>query len=130
MKRDMINYFAVGGFVIAGLIALGVVLLALTGRGAAEDDYFVQYRNVSGIQFGTPVYYEGYRVGQVSRIEPQHGDTGTRYRVVLAVQRGWPIPQDSVASSLATGLLGDVSISIAEGKSPQRLEPGAEIAGR
>jgi phospholipid/cholesterol/gamma-HCH transport system substrate-binding protein len=130
MKRDTINYFAVGGFVLAGLIALGAALLAISGRTGPEDDYFVRYRSVAGVRYGTPVYYQGYRIGQVSGIEPEHDATGTRYRVVLAVRSGWPIPRDSIASAIATGLLSDVSISISEGKSPQRLEPGGEIAGR
>ena len=130
MKRDTLNYFAVGGFVLAGLIALGALLLAVSGRGGPEDDYHVHYRNVGGIRYGTPVYYQGYRIGQVSGIEPEHDATGTRYRVVLAVSSGWPIPKDSVASAVATGLLADVSISISEGKSPERLAPGDEIAGR
>ena len=130
MKRDTINYFAVGGFVLAGLIALGAALLAVSGVKGPEDDYFVRYHNVSGIRFGTPVYYQGYRVGQVSEIEPEHDAAGTRYRVVLSVRSGWPIPKDSVASAVATGLLADVSISISEGKSQERLEPGGELAGR
>lgn len=130
MKRDTVNYFAVGGFVLAGLLALGALLLAVTGRSGPEDDYHVWYRNVSGIRFGTPVYYQGYGIGQVRAIEPMHDGEGTRYRVTLAVRSGWPIPKDSVAAAVATGLLADVSISISEGKSPERLAPGDEIAGR
>lgn len=130
MKRDTLNYFAVGGFVLATLIALGALLLAVTGRGGIEDDYIVRYRNVAGIRFGTPVYYQGYRIGQVSGVDPEHDASGTRYRVTLAVNNGWPIPKDSVALAVATGLLADVSISISEGKSAERLTPGDEIAGR
>lgn len=130
MKRDTVNYFAVGGFVLAGAAALGVLLLAVTGRSGPQDDYFVHYRDVTGIRFGTPVYYQGYGIGQVSRIDLEHTPEGTRYRVTLSVENGWPIPEDSVAAAVATGLLGDVSIAISEGKSQARLAPGAEIAGR
>ena len=130
MKRDTVNYFAVGGFVLAGLLALGAVLLAITGQGGPEDDYVVRYRNVTGIRFGTPVYFQGYRIGQVSDIDPEHEADGTRYRVTLSVKSGWPIPEDSIAAAVATGLLADVSIAISEGKSARKLDPGAEIAGR
>ena len=130
MKRDTVNYFAVGGFVLAGLIALGALLLVLTGQRGPEDDYVVRYRNVSGIRIGTPVFYEGYRIGQVSAIDPEHEAGGTHYRVTLSVQNDWPIPEDSIAAALATGLLGDVSIAISEGKSAQRLDPGGELKGR
>lgn len=130
MKRDTVNYFAVGGFVLAGFVALGALLLVLTGKRGPEDDYVVRYRNVTGIRVGTPVYYQGYRIGQVHGIDPEHEAGGTRYRVALTVQRDWPIPEDSIAAAIATGLLGDVSIAISEGKSARKLEPGAEIAGR
>jgi len=130
VKRDTVNYFAVGGFVLAGLIALGVVLLLVTGQRGPEDDYFVKYRDVTGIRLGTPVYFQGYRIGQVTDIDPEHEAGGTRYRVTLSVQSGWPVPEDSIAAAVATGLLADVSIAIREGKSERKLEPGAEIAGR
>jgi len=130
VKRDTINYFAVGGFVLAGLLALGALLLVITGQRGPEDDYVVRYRNVTGVRIGTPVYFQGYRIGQVSDIEPEHEADGTRYRVTLSVQSGWPIPEDSIAAAMATGLLADVSIAISEGKSARRLDPGAEIAGR
>jgi len=130
MKREGVNYFAVGGFVIAGLLALGVALLAVSGVGGPEDDYVVRYRNVSGVRIGTPVYYEGYRIGAVTAIDPEHEATGTRYRVTLSVQSGWPVPEDCIAAAVASGVLGDVTIAISEGKSQRKLEPGAEIAGR
>jgi phospholipid/cholesterol/gamma-HCH transport system substrate-binding protein len=130
VRRDTVNYFAVGGFVLAGLIAFGALMLVLTGQRGPEDEYLVRYRNVTGIRAGTPVFYQGYRIGQVSAIDPEHEATGTRYRVTLAVQRDWPIPEDSIASAVATGLLADVSIAISEGKSASKLAPGAEIAGR
>lgn len=130
MKRDSVNYFVVGGFVLAGVVALGALLLAVTGRSGPRDDYVVRYRDVTGIRFGTPVYYQGYGIGEVSRIDPEHEPGRTRYRVTLSVQRGWPIPEDSVAAVSATGLLADVAIAISGGKSQVHLVPGAEIAGR
>ena len=130
MKRDTVNYFAVGGFVLAGLLGFGALMLVLTGQRGPEDEYLVRYKNVTGIRIGTPVFYQGYRIGQVSDIDPEHEAGGTRYRVTLAVQNDWPIPEDSIAAAVATGLLADVSIAISEGKSATKLEPGAEIAGR
>ena len=110
MKRDTINYVAVGGFVLAMLVALAALLFAITGRSGLMDTYYVQYKNVSGLKYGTPVYYQGYSIGQVDEIAPVHNGGGTRYRVTVSVQNGWPIPKDSIAAIMATGLLADVSI--------------------
>jgi phospholipid/cholesterol/gamma-HCH transport system substrate-binding protein len=130
LKRDTVNYVAVGSFVLVMLGALAAGLLAITGRSGPTDSYFVYYHNVSGIRYGTPVYYQGYGIGQVSGIEPEHVASGTRYRVDLAVRNDWPIPKDSLAAVMTTGLLADVSISIVEGKSAERLTPGSELRGR
>lgn len=130
MRRDTLNYVAVGGFVLAMLAGLAALLFAITGRSGLMDTYYVQYRNVSGLKYGTPVYYQGYGIGQVDGIEPVHNGGGTRYKVTVSVKDGWPIPKDSVAAIMATGLLADVSISIMEGRSPEVLEPGSEMRGQ
>jgi len=130
MKRDTVNYVAVGGFVAAAMIGLAVLLFAITGRSGLMDNYTVQYRNVSGLKYGTPVYYQGYGIGQVDEITPVHNGGGTRYRVGISVQNGWPIPKDSIAAIMATGLLADVSIAIMEGQSAEILEPGSELRGQ
>jgi phospholipid/cholesterol/gamma-HCH transport system substrate-binding protein len=130
MRYDTINYAAVGGFVLLMLVTLGLALYQITGSSGPSDRYHAWYDNVAGVKYGTPVYFEGYPVGEVVKIEPQHGADGVRYRVTLAIQRGWPVPKDSLAAIAATGLLADVSISILEGSSRERLEPGAEIASR
>jgi phospholipid/cholesterol/gamma-HCH transport system substrate-binding protein len=130
MKYDTVNYTAVGGFVLLMLVALGTALYQITGSGGPADHYHAYYGNVAGVKYGTPIYYEGYRVGEVEDVEPEHDENGVRYRVKLAIQRGWPVPSDSVAAIASSGLLSDVSITIIEGTSRERLEPGAEISGR
>jgi phospholipid/cholesterol/gamma-HCH transport system substrate-binding protein len=129
MKRDTINYFAVGVFVIALFAMFLLALYRITGSTGATDEFYVTYANVAGIKFGTPVLYEGYQVGQVENIEPRFPDGDTRYRLTLSVRKGWRIQQDSVAHIEASGLLSTVSIDIKKGKSTSVLAPGAEING-
>lgn len=128
MKRDSINYVLVGAAVLVAFGLLLATLLVITGRGGKATEYHVFYDNVTGLGFGAPVFYEGYRIGQVSDITPQRNGR-TRYRVELALRSDWPIPADSVAQLQSSGLLADVSVGIREGKSRKVLEPGAEIAG-
>ena len=129
MKREHINYFAVGIFVITMFVAFFVVMYFVTGRTGPSEDYFVYYRNVTGLKFGTGVFYEGFRVGQVEEIEPQTGAEGMRYRLTLSIRRDWQIPEDSVAKIVSSGLIAAPQIGIREGSSAVKLQPGDEIQG-
>lgn len=129
MKRDTINYFVVGVFVITLFVAFLMVLYRITGSTGVTDKYYVSYDNVTGIKFGTPVLYEGYQIGQVESIEPVFAGGDTRYRLTLSVRQGWKIQQDSSARIEASGLLSTVSIQIKKGKSSSILAPGDEIKG-
>jgi phospholipid/cholesterol/gamma-HCH transport system substrate-binding protein len=129
MKRDNINYVLVGVIVLVALGLLLSTLAAITGRGGVSTSYYVEFSNVAGLRFGAPVYYEGYKVGQILAIEPQREDGRTRYRVELGVQSDWSIPVDSVAQRQASGLLADMAIGIREGASREVLPAGGELVG-
>ena len=128
MKRDRVNYVLVGAAVLVAFGLLLATLLAITGRGGAQTQYFVYYDNVTGLAYGAPVFYEGFRIGQVDSIEPERNGK-TRYKVFLDVRKDWPIPDDSVARLQSSGLLADMSVGIKEGQSAQMLKPGSEIQG-
>ncbi len=130
MKRDNINYLVVGSLVILVLISFFVFLYQIMGSNGPTEKYFVTYHNVSGIKYGTPVAFEGYKVGQVEIIEPIREEGKTNYRLTLSIEKEWPIPVDSIAKIVASGLLAAVTIDIAEGDSDVLLEPGSEITGR
>lgn len=130
MKRDNLNYAMVGVFVIAMMVAFVVLLFAVTGRSGPTDPYFVEYDNVTGLKFGTGVFYEGYRVGQIEEITPKSTDEGMRYVIELSVLSDWRIPKNSVASVQSSGLISAVTIQINEGDSPEFHAPGDTIAGR
>ena len=133
MKRDTINYVLVGAVVAAAFALLLVVLAVITGRSGSSADYVAHYRNVTGLRYGAPVFYEGFRIGQVTAIDPERapheGKIETRYKVTLAVRQDWPIPKDSVARLTSTGLLADVAVGISEGASSDIAKPGSELAG-
>ncbi len=129
MKRDNVHYLAVGSFVLIALAALLLGIALLNGRTGAADAYYLYYQNVAGLKFGTPVFYEGFQVGQVEEIEPRREADGLRYRLRLHVRHDWPIPEDSVARMIASGLLSAISIEITGGQSGRVLAPGDEIKG-
>lgn len=130
MKRDNINYLLVGVFVLSMLGAFLTLMYFVTGSTGPADRYFVKYKNVTGLKFGTGVFYEGYHVGQIERIEPAAAPTGMEYVLTLSIARGWAIPDDSVAGIVSSGLISAVQIEIDEGINTTNIAPGGEIRGR
>jgi len=130
MKRDNINYLAVGSFVLVGLVLLLGVLYKLTGRVGDSEPYHAYYSNITGLVDGSRVTYEGYQVGFVAGVKPEQTPEGTRYRVDMRIKHGWQIPTDSIARIYAAGLLAETVINIEEGKRRDYLQANAEIPGQ
>ncbi len=129
MKKDHLNYFAVGSFVLAMMALLIASLLYISGQGDATDTYHVSYADISGIHNGTTVTYGGYKIGKIENVEPVRKAQGTRYHITLAVRNGWTIPSDSTAQIASPGILAEKTIEIREGESKTMLSPGDEIKG-
>lgn len=130
MKRENINYLVVGAFVLIMFVSFLVALYQITGRTGPTDTYYVNYSNVTGVKYGTPVLYEGYQVGQVVNIKPIRDGGSTQYELTLTIMKGWTIPSDSIASLVASGLLSAITVEIKEGESSTVLIPGEYMEGR
>ncbi len=129
MKRDDTNYFIVGSVVLTALALLLYGLTKLTGGIGEHDPYHVFYFNVGGLKEGTPVTYEGFKIGKVISILPQRVQQRTRYRVNIMIRDGWEIPVGSRARIYSEGLLAETVINIEEGNSAELLPLGAEMEG-
>jgi phospholipid/cholesterol/gamma-HCH transport system substrate-binding protein len=129
MQDSRINYVVVGAFVTAMIVAFVVIISVLAGSSGDTDEYFTVYDNVGGVKLGTLVFYEGYQVGQVDEVTPLGEGAQVRFKVTMAVQEGWKIPEDSVARAQVSGLLSAIAIDIQGGKSATVLKPGSEIEG-
>ena len=130
MKNVRLNYLIVGSFMIGVIAAIIAAVGLLTGRTGATDESFAHYGNVTGVEFGTRVLFEGYPIGQVEHIVPEEAEGTTRFRVEMSVARGWKIARDSVAEIAASGLLSAVTINIRAGSSREYLQPGSQIPSR
>ena len=130
MRNGKINYIAVGSFVAAALFGVVVAVSLLTGRTGATDSYFAIYKNVGGVKFGTQVLFEGYQIGQVEKITPIIEGSKIKFKILIEVQEGWKIPNDSIAQIASSGLLAPVVISIKSGKSETALKAGRMITSR
>lgn len=129
MKKQSVNYLAVGLFVLGMFVLLMVILYRITGREGDTEAYYVVYSNITGVQVGTAVTYGGYQIGQVQQISPVRNG-GTRFKLRLGIKKGWKIPEDSVARVISPGMLSDNLINIVEGDSTQYLSPGEQLRGR
>ncbi|HEY9163783.1 MAG TPA: MlaD family protein [Magnetovibrio sp.] len=130
MNTAKINYVVVGAFVAAMLVGAAIAIALLTGRTGATDGYYSVYKNVTGVKFGTQILYEGYPIGQVETVTPVAKDGAMLFRVDYEIQKGWQIPDDSVARIGASGLLSAITINIDAGTSPISYKPGVKVTGR
>lgn len=127
MKKDTVNYFMVGSFVLAMLILLLYGLYRITGQTVGAVEYFVVFDKVQGIKDGAAITYGGYNVGQVDSLKPFNDNNHTRYLLTLNIRRDWIIPDDSHAQIIKPGFISDEQIEITEGNSEHKLKPGDTI---
>ena len=122
--------FWVGVFVLAGILAL--IMLAFKVGNLTSSDvsnaYTVQakFENIGGLKVKSPVTMAGVRIGRVTGVS---FDKKTYQAVVeLSIDgRYQNIPDDSSASILTSGLLGEQYIGITPGGSEDYLKQGDRI---
>ena len=129
MKRVYNNYFLVGLFtlVIGGVSIF--LLLKMSGKNNDAEIYYSYFDNVTGLGYGNPVYYEGYRVGQIESITPETANGRLQFKTEYSLVEGWKVPDDSITKIASSGLLSDMSLNISAGKSTHYLKPNSEIKG-
>lgn len=130
MKRHISNYFWVGLFTLVISIFTLWILIKMTGQEGDASEYHTYYSNVTGLGYGTPVFFEGYRIGQIETITPGYKQTKLDFKVSYSVLKVWKIPNDSVAQINSAGLLADMSINIKGGEATVYFKPNANIPGQ
>lgn len=129
MKRVYNNYFLVGLFaLIIGGVSI-FLLLSMGGKNKDAETYYSYFTNVTGLGYGNPVYYEGYRVGQVEEITPETIEGKLLFKTEYSLVQGWEVPIDSITKIESSGLLSDMSLGIHAGKATSFIAPGSEIKG-
>ena len=127
-----VNYAIVGAFVLVlSLAIVGGVLWISSGRAARKDyDTYLAYftESVSGLNRQAPVKYKGVEVGSVReiRLDP---DDPQRVRLVLAIERGVPIKQDTVAVLSVQGLTGIAFLDLEGSSRESPLLAPREVGG-
>lgn len=119
--------FAVGVFVLAGLVALAFLSIQVGGlsySGPRGFELVATFDDVGGLSRRSPVMISGVKVGQVKAVSL---DAGLRARVVIDLDPSLDLPVDTSAAIRTQGLLGDQFIALEPGAEDDLLLPGEEI---
>lgn len=115
---------------IAGIVVLFFGLKFLKGLTvfSTDDNYYVKFKDISGLSVSSPVYANGYRVGVVEDIVYNY-DNQEDIIAVLGLDKKLNVPKGTSAE-IASDLLGNVKLELNFGINPvDLLEPGDTIYG-
>jgi phospholipid/cholesterol/gamma-HCH transport system substrate-binding protein len=125
MDRSRVNV-TVGIFMLVGIFALGYLSIKL-GRvslfGTGGYIVTVDFPSVGGLKSGSTVEIAGVEIGRVESI----GLADYQARVVLKVEPGVKLQEDSIASIKTKGLIGEKYIRISPGGSDKIIQPNGRI---
>ena len=122
--RDLVA----GLFVLAGLAAITYLSVTLGGfsiGGPTPMKLVATFDEVGRLTERSQVVIGGVKVGDVKSIAL---DDDLRARVTLSVDPSLTLSDDTSASILTSGLLGDQFVSLQPGGSDELLQSGDEIA--
>lgn len=130
MKQTRTVEIVTGFFIILGFIALYVIATRATNIRAYGDSngYSVtaSFTNVGGLKVRAPVTMSGVAVGRVAdiRLDPKTFNAIVTIQVNGAYKE---IPDDTTASILTSGLLGEQYVGLSPGGSETFLKQGSQI---
>ncbi|MHB8404026.1 MAG: outer membrane lipid asymmetry maintenance protein MlaD [Gammaproteobacteria bacterium] len=130
MKQTRTIEIVTGFFIILGFVALYVIATSATNIKAYSEGggYTVtaSFTNVGGLKLRAPVTIAGVAVGNVTnvKLDPRTFNAIVSIRINSSYNQ---IPDDSSASILTSGLLGEQYIGISPGGSETFLKNGSKI---
>ena len=125
MKRLNVET-AVGLFVLLGIACLAWLSVKLGKLDIVGGDYapvHAEFSSISGLKKGASVEIAGVEVGKVDAI------TLHEYKalVLMKVQKGVRLQEDTIASIRTRGLIGDKFVNLSPGASDRLIPPDGKI---
>ncbi|HEJ83819.1 MAG TPA: outer membrane lipid asymmetry maintenance protein MlaD [Desulfobacteraceae bacterium] len=118
--------FAVGLFMIIGILCLGYISIKLGKMEILGDKgYEVEavFSNTGGLKTGSSVVIAGVDVGRVREVVLDDYQA----RVVLNLPQDVKIQEDAIASIKTKGLIGEKYVEITPGGAEELIKPGGRI---
>ncbi len=129
MKSSHQIEFTAGLFLLLGIAALVFLALHATDGGALKDGGYrivADFSNVGGLKARSNVSLGGVRVGSVESIDLDPETFSARVVMIIG-DRFRTLPEDTSASILTSGILGDQYIGLEPGGAPDMLKDGDKI---
>ena len=129
MKSSHQIEFTAGLFLLLGIAALVFLALHATDGGALKDGGYrvvADFSNVGGLKTRANVSLGGVRVGSVESIDLDPETFSARVVMIIG-DRFRTLPDDTSASILTSGILGDQYIGLEPGGAPDMLKDGDKI---
>lgn len=118
---------SVGAFVLAGILALVVLVVKVSGvsLSGGGDAHLLkaEFQDVAGLRVRAKVSMAGVTIGRVSQIgvDPEYGVAIVTMEIN---DHAWPLPQDTGARILTEGLLGARYVGLTPGADTEMLKEG------
>lgn len=115
---------------IVGIVVLFFGLHFLKGMPVFSTDnvYYASFKDVNGLSASTPIYADGYQVGNVKSIIYNYQKSGN-VLVEFQVDNDLRVPKGSTAE-IESDMMGNVKMNILLANNPrERVEPGDTIQG-
>ncbi len=121
---------AVGAFILAGILALFILALKVSGLNAysSRNSFSISaiFDNIGDLKVRAPITIAGVRVGEVTNIEID--PVTFRAKVVLRIDsKQSNLPGDTTAKILTAGVIGANYIELVPGYAAENMREGHQI---
>ena len=117
--------FKIGFFAIASIIALVFGVNYLKGINILNDnsDFYAVYENIGGLQVGSPVLVNGYKVGMVSNIDLLT-EQNQNLLVTISLDKEFDMAINTVCKIVNQDLMGTKGIALLLGDADELITSG------
>jgi phospholipid/cholesterol/gamma-HCH transport system substrate-binding protein len=129
--KKISNEVKIGATVLVVLLCFIWLFSFLRGKDIFSNKahYYVVYDKVAGLTESSPVEINGYKVGVVQTIRFSDPESG-RLLVKLSVDKGFRLPENTVAEITTATLIAGMKIQFVFGEGPGTYSSGDTIPGR
>jgi len=111
-----------------GALFIGVNYLKGLNILSSSRTYYAQYENIGGLQVGSSVLVNGYKVGAVSDIDLLI-ENNQQLLVTISIEKEFAMPSNTVCKIVNQDLMGTKGISLLLGDATDFLEVGDTLNG-